>query len=397
MTTTPPPGTRLRFPPGIGREDFLRDYWQQQPLLMPGALAADCFPLDADELAGLACEAEIESRLIIEQTADRWEVRHGPFDEADFATLPTSHWTLLVQDVDKFVPAVAALIERFDFVPDWRIDDVMISFASDQGGVGPHTDAYDVFLMQARGRRRWRLSHGEYDDDDLVPGLEQRILAHFETDQEWVLEPGDVLYLPPGIAHWGIAEGDCMTYSLGFRAPSQRELVADWFQHLVALAGERRLLDPHRDTCEALTEISPQALDGARRLLRELPGVDSAEFPRWFGRHVTEPKPQFQILPPEHAWTADDLDDWIRQGGQLLRHPAARMAWTRTDEHKLTLYCQGRAIPLAADLLGAVNRLCSARRFDAAILSEIVAEQAASRTLLLQLLNDGILERPGDT
>ncbi len=361
---------------------------------MPQALPADCFPLDADELAGLACEPEIESRLILERATDRWEVRHGPFDSADFAALPASHWTLLVQDVDKFVPAVAALIEQFDFVPDWRIDDIMISFASDQGGVGPHTDAYDVFLMQASGRRRWRLSHREYTDEDLLPGLEQRILAGFDTDQEWVLEPGDVLYLPPGVAHWGIAEGDCMTYSLGFRAPSQRELVADWFQHLVAISGEQRLSDPHRDTCEALSEISPQALDGVRRLVRELPGVDTAEFSHWFGRHITEPKPQFQILPPEHSWTADDINDWIRQGGQLLRHPAARMAWARTDEDNLALYCQGQAIALPVDLLGTVNRLCSARRFDAATLSELIAERPANEALLLQMLNDGILEPP---
>ena len=204
-------GDRLRLPQGLDGETFLRDYWQKQPLLMPAALPTQSFTLTPDELAGLACEPQFESRLILEDEEGLWEVRQGPFAEADFAALPESHWTLLVQDVDKYVSDTVSLIEAFDVVPDWRIDDVMISYATDRGGVGPHSDAYDVFLMQASGRRRWRISDRHYAESDLLPGIDQRILARFHTAQEWVLEPGDVLYLPPGVAHWGTAEGPCMT------------------------------------------------------------------------------------------------------------------------------------------------------------------------------------------
>jgi len=228
------PEPQLSLPPDIDPDTFLRNYWQKRPLLMRAAVPLDCFTLAGDELAGLACEPEFESRMIIERSDGNWQIRHGPFDEADFSDLPESNWTLLVQDVDKFLPEVARLIDGFDFVPAWRIDDIMISYASERGSVGPHTDDYDVFLMQAQGQRRWRISEKDYSDSALLPGLEQRILAHFETEQEWVLEPGDVLYLPPGVAHWGIAEGECMTYSLGFRTPNQQDLAADWFQHLVS-------------------------------------------------------------------------------------------------------------------------------------------------------------------
>ena len=291
--------TTLQFPAGIDRDGFLRDYWQRRPLLLRAALPPDSFPVSPEELAGLACETEFESRLIVEHPPASRELRHGPFDEGDFAALPETRWTLLVQDVDKYLPQVARLLDSFDFVPGWRMDDIMISYATDQGGVGPHTDAYDVFLMQALGRRRWRLSHRHYTDADLIPGLEQRILAHFETDEEWVLEPGDILYLPPGVAHWGIAEGDCMTYSLGFRSPSQQEIAADWFQYLVALTGETRLTDPRDLRVDSPAELTRGVQLHAAQLLADLPGTGSQAFRLWLGGYLTESKPQFQILPPD--------------------------------------------------------------------------------------------------
>ena len=381
----------LRLPPGIGRADFLRDYWQRRPLLMRAALPADCFPLAPEELAGLACEAEFESRLIIEYQSSARELRHGPFDEGDFAALPETHWTLLVQDVDKFLPEVARLIEAFDFVPSWRVDDIMVSYASDQGGVGPHIDAYDVFLMQAYGRRRWRLSYRAYTDDDLVAGLEQRILARFETDEEWILEPGDVLYLPPGVAHWGIAEGDCMTYSLGFRAPSQQEIAADWFQHLVGLAGGQRLDDPRDLSPDSLAELTAGVRHNAAALLAGLPSTTSREFQLWLGAYLTEPKPQFQVLPPDEAWDGRMLHDWLRQGRALTRHPFARVAWTALAGDGLALFCQGQRRLLPAALRGVVRLLAERRTLPAAALTALTADPAAV-DLVVELLNEGILE-----
>jgi len=394
MSTPMPP---LKLPAGIDRAIFLRDYWQQQPLLMRQALPSGSFPLTPDELAGLACEPELESRLIIERSGAAYQLRHGPFAEADFAALPDAHWTLLVQDVDKYIPGVARLIDAFDFIPLWRIDDIMISYAADQGGVGPHTDAYDVFLMQALGRRRWRLSYRHYTDDDLVPGLEQRILSRFDTDAEWILEPGDVLYLPPGIAHWGIAEGACMTYSLGFRSPSQQEVAADWFQHLVGLSDSRRLDDPHDLTADSLAELTPGLQDNAARLLGALPPAGSREFRIWLGGYLTEAKPQFQILPPDETWDDAALQEWLAGGRGLSRHPFARLAWMRITEQELVLCCQGHCRLLPGRLQHTARLVAEHRILAASELAALTATDPAARGLILDLLNEGVLEPEDQT
>lgn len=385
-------GQRLSLPPTVDRETFLRDYWQKRPLLMRAALPVESFGLAADELAGLACEPELESRLIIEHADGSWTLRHGPFGEGDFASLPESHWTLLVQDVDKYLPEVASLIDRFGFIPGWRIDDIMISYATDQGGVGPHTDAYDVFLMQAEGRRRWRVSEKRYTDDDLIPGLEQRILSHFETDDEWVLEPGDVLYLPPGVAHWGTAEGECMTYSLGFRAPSQVELASDWFQHLVSLSDDRRLADPDDLCSDSLAELTPGVRDNAQQLLGILPNMQSREFQLWLGRHLTEPKAQFQVLPPERPWRMNDLTESLVRGDGIARHPFARLAWAGLPENEVVLFYQGESLPQPGNLHDAVRLIAEKRRIDSGEISELLNKTPGAGALLLRLINEGVLE-----
>ncbi len=389
-------GPGIRLPSTVDHETFLRDYWQKRPLLMRAALPVESFSLDADELAGLACEPEFESRLIIEHTDGSWTLRHGPFDEDDFAGLPESHWTLLVQDVDKYLADVARLIDGFDFVPGWRIDDIMVSYATDQGGVGPHTDAYDVFLMQAQGRRRWRISEKQYTGDDLIPGLEQRILSHFETDAEWLLEPGDVLYLPPGVAHWGTAEGECMTYSLGFRAPSQVELASDWFQHLVSLSDERRLADPDDLRSDSLAELTLGVRNSAQQLLGTLPTTQSREFQLWLGRYLTEPKAQFQILPCERQWRMSDLADAMAHGDDFCRHPFARLAWASLSEDEVVLFCQGESLSQPGNLRDAVRLTAEQRRIDSSAISDLLATAPAAGELLLLLLNEGLLEHLED-
>ena len=359
---------------------------------MRAAMPVDCFSLGADELAGLACEPEFESRLIVERGDRDWQIRHGPFDEADFSGLPESNWTLLVQDVDKFLPEVARLIDSFDFVPTWRVDDLMITYARDQGGVGPHTDDYDVFMKQTEGRRRWRISEKHYTDADLLPDLEQRILAHFETEQEWVLEPGDVLYLPPGVGHWGIAEGECMTYSLGFRTPNQQELAADWYQHLVSLCGVRRLRDPDDLPGHGPSQLTEGVHTLAANLLSTLPDTRSDDFRIWLGRYLTEPKPQFQIMPPARQWTNADLADWIARGGHLGRHPFARLAWQRLSETELVLFYQGEDLRLPVILKDAVSLMAARRQIDNHAIAAMLKTTPEFCDLLLRLLNQGIIE-----
>jgi 50S ribosomal protein L16 3-hydroxylase len=302
----------------------------------------------------------------------------------------------LVQDVDKFLPEVANLIDCFDFVPGWRIDDVMVSFATDQGGVGPHTDAYDVFLMQTAGRRRWRVSERQYTDEDLLPDLEQRILSHFDTDQEWVLEPGDILYLPPGIAHWGTAEGDCMTYSLGFRAPSQQDLAADWFQHLVSIGDKKRLADPNDLRSDSPAELTAGVRDQAVQLLNSLPTTASEEFQLWLGRFLTDPKPQFHIEPPEKTWHMIDLADWLatRSGG-LSRHPYARLAWTHASENGVILFYQGESLRQPQNRLETIRLVAENRRIGCNRITQALNSTPAAAQLLLKLINEGILEPVG--
>ncbi|HJT98110.1 MAG TPA: cupin domain-containing protein, partial [Rhodanobacteraceae bacterium] len=214
---------------GMAPAKFLRDYWQKRPLLIRGAFAQFADPLTPNDLAGLACEELALSRLIVhERKRDRWTVRSGPLAEGDFAKLPKRDWTVLVQDVDKWDADVAALLDAFAFLPSWRIDDVMVSYAVDGGSVGAHVDQYDVFLLQGLGRRRWRISVDPAASRDFRDDAEIKLLRSFAPTHEWTLDPGDMLYLPPGVPHHGVAIGECLTYSVGMRAPSQAELVVDF-------------------------------------------------------------------------------------------------------------------------------------------------------------------------
>jgi 50S ribosomal protein L16 3-hydroxylase len=327
---------RLRWPQGIDARRFLAEFWQRRPLLMRAALPGIASPLDADELAGLACEPEVESRIIQEGGADgRWHVSHGPFDAADFAALPDSHWTLLVQDADKHVPQVAELLARFDFLPEWRLDDIMISWAEDQGSVGPHLDEYDVFLIQVEGRRRWRIDDRPDPNRAILPDLDLRILEHFSPDQDWLLEPGDMLYLPPGVPHWGIAEGPCMTWSVGLRAPPWRELAADWLQELVDSHGDDRLWrDPPRSRPPAEPAALPAELaDAVAAYVRDLLSRGSRpELEHWLGTVLTEPKPNLALLPPEPPWPAEEVLALLRERGRLTRDGTSRLLYRRAPE-----------------------------------------------------------------
>ena len=201
-------------------EDFLTDYWQQKPLLIRGASKDYEHVLSADELAGMACEEQVESRLVIEQTSNngsQWLLENGPLEEHRFSKLPETHWTLLVQGVDQWLPEVRDILSEFSFLPSWRLDDVMISYATPEGSVGPHFDYYDVFLLQTKGRRRWKLGQACDDNTALVEDQPLKLLADFEQADCFELDPGDMLYIPAGIAHWGTSlDDECMTWSIVF-------------------------------------------------------------------------------------------------------------------------------------------------------------------------------------
>lgn len=269
----------------LGAEQFLRDYWQQQPLLIRAALPiAAQPPLQPDELAGLALEEWIESRLIDSTT---WQVEHGPLTEQRFAQLPERDWTLLVQAVDLWRPEVAALLDSVDFLPRWQVDDIMVSYAAAGGNVGPHIDNYDVFLLQGLGRRRWQIETQRRDYCSSEQRGALRLVDDFSPDREWLLEPGDVLYLPAKFAHHGVAVEPCMTYSIGFRAPSSTEMINDLAIDLLAGDADPDFLRiPPGAALDQIDEHQVAAVSA--QLRRRLD--DSALLGDWYARYMSRPK-----------------------------------------------------------------------------------------------------------
>ncbi len=289
----------IRFPEGITAEVFLRDYWQRQPLLIRQGLPGFVSPIDGDELAGLAMEAEAESRLVLEQGYQKpWELHHGPFSEADFARLPATPWTLLVQGVDLWLAEVQAILDDFDFLPRWRMDDIMVSYANDGGSVGPHFDYYDVFLIQGAGRRHWSIGPLCDETTPLREGTELKLLDSFTPTASWTLEPGDILYLPPCVPHHGVARGECLTYSLGFRAPTAGEMLDDLDTEVISRGGGGHYRDPPLTPAMAGERIDPAFVERARDLLLSVLD-DRQQLGEWFASYMTRPK--YPALDDEHG------------------------------------------------------------------------------------------------
>jgi 50S ribosomal protein L16 3-hydroxylase len=286
LSTTQP----LALLGGLSPQQFMQRHWQKKPLLVRGAVP-DLQPLlSRTELFELASRDEVESRLVL-RSGTGWTMRKGPLQRRALPPLSRADWTLLVQGVDLHDDRAHALMSQFRFVPDARLDDLMISWASDGGGVGPHFDSYDVFLLQAQGRRRWRI--GRQKDLELQEGVPLKILANFEPQHDYVLEPGDMLYLPPRYAHDGIADGECQTYSIGFRAPARGELARELLQRLAEDADDEAGPALYRDAGAPAVD-SPGAIpaglqqfaaDAMRAAL-----ADPAALDRALGEYLTEPK-----------------------------------------------------------------------------------------------------------
>ncbi|AZZ45777.1 cupin [Pseudomonadaceae bacterium SI-3] len=380
--------TPLQILGGISAREFLRDYWQKKPLLVRQAIPGFESPVSPDELAGLSLEEEVESRLVIEHGETPWELRRGPFSEDSYQNLPERDWTLLVQAVDQLVPEVAELIEHFRFLPNWRIDDVMVSFAAPGGGVGPHFDNYDVFLLQAHGQRRWRVGQMCDSESKMLKHADLRILADFQGTDEWVLEPGDMLYLPPRLAHFGTAEDACMTYSLGFRAPSAAEVLTHFTDFLAQfLPDEERYSDADMLPIEDPHQIQSDALDRLRAMLTEHMG-DERLLLTWFGQFMTEPRYPERVQGPEideQAMLAA-LDD----GAILVRNLSARLAWSEVDIG-LLLFASGQSRLLPGHLKELLKMVCSADALHAENLAGWLSDEDG-RNLVLQLVKQGSLE-----
>ena len=337
---------------GLSAAEFLRDYWQKQPLLVRNAVPGFSGLLEPAALQALACEDEVQARLI-RQTQSGWVLEHGPFKQSSFKPKAKLPWTLLVQELNHHLASARDLLQQFDFIPYARLDDLMVSYAVPGGGVGAHFDSYDVFLLQGSGQRRWQIS--AQTDLTLVDGAPLKILQNFVPEQEWVLDPGDLLYLPPCYAHNGVAVDACTTYSIGFRASSVQEIATQflvYMQDKLDLPGMYQDADLNWQAHPA--EISDAMLDQIAGMIARVTWqrADIADF---LGRYLTEPKPHLFFDPPEPPLTQSVFARRAQKQGVALA-PQSLLLWQGA-----TFYLNGEALTAMPDMT-TMQQLADKRR-----------------------------------
>jgi 50S ribosomal protein L16 3-hydroxylase len=366
----------------INIREFVQQYWQKKPCLLRNALPNFESVISPEELAGLACEEDVHCRLVLEGSDNKpWVVRYGPFEEQDFLDLPESNYSLLVSECEKWVPEFNDLLDQFRFIPDWRIDDLMISYAPEGGSVGPHVDQYDVFLLQALGTRRWQYCETPSQDDPVIEGLELAILQDFKPQQDVVLNPGDILYLPPGYAHHGVALERCMTYSIGFRAPNAASVLESF-----ALESERLEMtsERYRDADLELerhhAEITDQEIerfrDMANRMLEQSPGLWRDAIGKLLSDSAVT-TPDDNDLQPVYL---SDL-----QASSWIRHPESRILYHRSA-NAIEVYYNGQVheLPQRPEILEQLQKLCENYEWSTELMHESI-EIEALRDLLIEL------------
>ena len=345
----------------ISPETFMQEYWQKKPLLIRQAFADFKSPITADELAGLACEEEVDSRIVMEKDGEHpWFPVFGPMDETIFNSMPETHWSLVVNDMEKYLPELAWIVDRFRFVPEWRLDDLMVSYAADQGSVGPHVDLYDVFLLQGEGKRRWQISTREVTEDNQVKGTPLRIQKEFTAEEEWIVEPGDMIYLPPGVSHHGVSLGESISYSIGFRATSHADMVSDFIAYITQdLSPNMVYQDPDQTVQENSNEIKPDALQRVTEIFKEYLQPEHPELQRWFGRFVSDTKSDVMTEPEQEVDSIEELQV-LANTGVLNRHTASRFAFAQNPENTL-LFIDGEDYEVTAEFAKA---LCKQRQIN---------------------------------
>lgn len=364
---------------GLSPARFMQRHWHKKPLLVRQAWPADAPPVSRAQMFSLMAQEHVESRLIVKQAgakggAPRWTLKHGPLARRALPPLSRPGWTALLQGLDLHLPAARELLERFRFVPDARLDDVMVSYASDGGGVGPHFDSYDVFLLQTQGRRRWRI--GRLRDPQLLEGLPLKILANFEPEQEWELEAGDMLYLPPRWAHDGLAVGgDCMTCSIGFRSPARSELVADVLARIADTQDQEesaRYKDPRQAASAHPAALPAELMAWGLAAVRSALASDEA-ITLALGEALSEPKPTVGFAPSAEA---------LGSGGLSL-DPGTRMMYDARH-----VYVNGASWRIGGQDARALQRLADRRHLGA---DQVASASPALRAWLQEALEEGWL------
>ncbi len=325
---------------GLSVNEFLRDYWQKKPLLIRGAIPDFKGLLSPEQAVELACTEDAQARLITQKQGE-FTLAHSPFRAKDFKGLSKTTWTVLVQGLNHHLNTGAELLKLFDFIPHARLDDLMVSYAPKGGGVGPHFDPYDVFLLQGMGHRRWQIS--TQADRTLIEGAPLRILKDFKIEQEWVLAPGDMLYLPPQCAHNGIAEDDCMTYSIGFRTPGYQELAEQFLVYLQdRIAIEGNYADPDLKTQKHPSEISSQMLSQVGEAIKQI-RWDKEDIANFLGCYLSEPKPHIFFDAPEPELNLKKFSKAVQKSGVVLNLKSQMLC----HEHSIFMNGETTAVTLA--------------------------------------------------
>ncbi len=375
-------------------EDFLNQYWQKKPLLIRNAFTNLQSPISADELAGLACEQHVNSRIVLardEQTNKAWQVEFGPFDESHFSKLPDTGWSLLVSDVERHLPETKSLLKLFRFIPDWRIDDLMISYAPTGGSVGPHTDAYDVFLLQLSGQRLWKIS--EHFDDETLSDTDLCILKGFDAEQEWLLNAGDMLYLPPNVAHHGIAQAcqdqqgnseHCMTASIGFRAPSLKTITADYVHYLNESKEEIRYHDSSPIKPAHHAEISEDTVSHFIYYLKQGLSIDREHVKHWLGQYCSDNKAFEDLTNDESNIDFDELCT-IASQSTLMQSPYSNFLFSHSPQATL-LFVDGISYDVSKHF---AELLCEDENINFQALETVLS--SSDKKTLTTLFNNGAI------
>lgn len=322
-------------------DDFLKHYWQQKPLLIRSAFPNYQSPITAEDLAGLSCEDFVESRIIIENSSTpKWSLENGPFPESRFTQLPENNWTLLIQGLNKIFPEIDDLLHQFNFIPTWRVDDVMASYAAPGGSVGPHLDQYDVFLLQVSGKRKWMINAKQNHEELIDDKIPLKLINNFEAESEWILDAGDMLYLPANVAHHGIGMENCMTFSIGFRAPSHQEMLTAYVDDHINEHNEKlRYQDPVLSSSNQCGEISNEAITQLQEILVSQ-FSDKEKIADWFGQFITDYLNDHENIDVEHLEPSDFLIKF-KKFGPLRRPATVRANYYINSKNKISLYING--------------------------------------------------------
>jgi 50S ribosomal protein L16 3-hydroxylase len=378
------------LPADLSPENFLAEYWQKKPLIIKNAFANFQDPISPEELAGLACEEEVESRLVFNEK-DNWRLKNGPFVEQDFTSLLNENWTLLVQAVDQWLPQTKKLLTEINFIPDWRLDDLMVSYATKNSGIGPHFDYYDVIIIQGQGQRHWQLGQNCNESSSLRNDSDLKILNDFSVSEEFTLECGDALYIPPGIAHQGTSLDDSLSYSIGFRAPSYAEIISQYAATIFdEFSEDERYNDPDLKTQVSSAEITEASIERMKTLLLDTL-QDEQKIEQWFGQHMTQRKYLELGYIPDTVINLKDFVTALTNGLVLEKHPAARYAFYQNKD-TTSLFVDGEVFEILKEDKTSNNllsELCDKNTQAINGLSYITKQD--SITLLCKLYNQGSL------